>query len=239
MLLRAPDGVVMAADSRVTEGYTLKGPVTRDDSVKFIQLNKCIGVMTHGLYDIGSRGIMELKESTRHAEAALSSTKDVAGAGRNIFLRINNDWNGENPENARRDRDVGFIIGGLDRETMSFNVFCLESPDFKPRPVNGKMFFAGQWRIARFLLTRFRSNNATIDTLKKLAAVSLYATSAVDHTVGGPVRLATITGSDGFRWLTEEEMKELTRFNDIFGKHFRELLLSSFEAAADIQGSDK
>ena len=57
MALRAIDGLVLAADSRVSgkDG-------TADTSEKFMQVNRDIGVMTYGLAQPGNRGISRLED---------------------------------------------------------------------------------------------------------------------------------------------------------------------------------
>jgi hypothetical protein len=233
MFLRAPEGIVMAADSRVTEGYTLSGPKTRDDSVKFIQLSEDTGVMTHGIYDIGISGITTLKEKVQRKSNEKNSGLNFIDEGKQIFLNAHNEWTRENPDIERRDKDVGFIVGGLDRRDMSFKVYCLESPSFDPILINGNLFLSGQWHIARFLLSKFMTRKASLHGLKKMAAVAISATASVDKTVGGPVRVATITVSDGFQWLSNREMSAIAKLNESFRNYFQELLRSSLVATLD------
>jgi hypothetical protein len=244
MLLKAPDGIVMAADSRVTVGYTLRGPDTKDDSIKFIQLNCDLGVMTYGIFDIGTAGLKALKSEIRTEEETNSdnskdfSMAEIIDKGKGIFTKAGNDWMRENPNITRREGDVGFIIGGLDRQKMSFKAYNFVSPEFIPQEITGNFFLAGQWHIARFLLTKLDGKKTiTIDTLKNLTAVSMIATTAVDDTVGGPLRLATITKPKGFQWVSDEEMEGILDFNRSFHKFFQELLQSSLNAV--LKGQQK
>ncbi|MBI5410256.1 MAG: hypothetical protein HZA14_12915 [Nitrospirae bacterium] len=232
ILLRSPDGIVMAADSRVTEGYTLQGPKTKDDSVKFIRLSDDFGVMTHGLYDIGTDGINALKEKVGGSGNGISSLAELIGNAKKIFAEVNNEWSVKNPEVKRRDKDTGFIIGGFDRREAAFKVYNFESPEFAPKPVAGNFFIAGQWQIARFLLMKLNGGKKNINSLKKLSAVLLTATASVDKTVGGPMRIASITASEGFRWVDDEEMKKLADFNASFRRVFQETLEASLNAVS-------
>ncbi len=230
ILLRATDGIVMAADSRVTEGYTLQGPKTKDDSVKFIQLNSDIGIMTHGLYDIGTKGINALKDKLDGKSCQNLSWAELTGNAENIFKDVNNEWSIKNPDVQRRNRDTGFILGGFDRQEESFKVYSFESPEFAPKLITGSFFIAGQWHIARFLITKLNSKKTSTDSLKNLAAILLIATAEVDKTVGGPVRLASITESKGFQWVNDDEMEKIKDFNVSFCKYFQGLLQESLSA---------
>jgi len=247
MFLKATEGIVMAADSRVTVGYTLDGPDTRDESIKFIQLNGDAGVMTYGIFDIGTTGLKALKEEVGSKDFSMA---EIIDKGKDVFTGVSNDWTRENSGVVRRDGDVGFIVGGLDRESvrpigvdsyrdserMSFEAYNFVSPEFIPQKIIGNFFLAGQWHIARFLLTKLDSKKAVaIDTLKNLAAVSMMATMTVDDTVGGPLRLATITESRGFQWVNDEEMKGILNFNSAFCKFFQELLQSSLTVVLEVK----
>ncbi len=233
LFLRAPEGIVMAADSRVTEGYTLEGPKTRDDSVKFIQLDKDAGVMTHGLYDIGSRGINALKKYIDNSGSKSLPVAETVNEGKRIFSQISAEWTVNNSATTRRDNDVGFVIGSHDRKELSFKVYCLESPEFNPRLIAGNLFLAGQWQIARFLLTKFNFSKTSISALKKMAAISIFATASIDKTVGIPVRMATITGEQGFQWVQDREMELLSKYNGAFSDFFQQQLSSSLSASLD------
>lgn len=230
ILLRAADGIVMAADSRVTEGYTLQGPKTKDDSVKFIQLNRDTGVMTHGLYDIGIKGINALRDESEANNGQKLSWAELTGSAENIFKDVNNEWSSKNTEVQRRNKDTGFILGGLDRQEESFKVYSFESPEFAPKSITSSYFIAGQWHIARFLISKFHNKKTNIDTLKKIAAVLLLSTADVDKTVGGPVRLASITESRGFQWVNDDEMEKILDFNETFRKYFQGILQASLNA---------
>lgn len=228
----------MAADSRVTEGYTLEGPVTRDDSVKFLQLGGYCGAMTHGIYDIGTNGISALEGKIEGDGNDNTSVLNIVEAGRQIFSGVNDAWTGEHPDVARRDKDVGFIVGGLDRSDMSLKVYSLESPAFVPVLIKGNFFLAGQWHIARFLLSKCIATQPSLQGLVKMAAVALTATAGVDKTVGGPVRIATITKSEGFKWVNDGEMSTISEFDRSFCHFFPKLLISSLAAALETWSED-
>jgi 20S proteasome alpha/beta subunit len=224
--LMGTDGLVLAADSRTTEGYTLAGPRIRDDSVKFIQLNENWGVLTYGLSDIGQAGITALRgEILKHPDNL--SLASVLDESTQIFSRVSSDWSRSNSEIGRRDKDVGFVIGGYDRKERGFRVFNFQSPDFLAKKLNGRCLLGGQWHIAKFLVRKFFTEEATADSLKALAVFLLDATMTVEKTVGGAIRLATVTESKGFQWLQEEEIRRILESNRPFLKFFQEHFYAS------------
>ena len=224
--LMGTDGLILAADSRTTEGYTLAGPRIRDDSVKFIQLNENWGVLTYGLSDIGQAGITALRgETLKHPDNL--SLASVLEKSTQIFSRVSSDWSRSNSEIGRRDKDVGFVIGGYDRKERGFRVFNFQSPDFFAKKLNGRCLLGGQWHIAKFLVRKFFTEDAKTDTLKALAVFLLDATMTVEKTVGGAIRLATVTESKGFQWLQEEEIRRILESNRAFLKFFQEHFYAS------------
>ena len=224
--LMGTDGLVLAADSRTTEGYTLAGPRIRDDSVKFIQLNENWGVLTYGLSDIGQAGITALRgETLKHPDNL--SLASVLEESTQIFSRVSSDWSRSNSEIGRRDKDVGFVIGGYDRKERGFRVFNFQSPDFFAKKLNGRCLLGGQWHIAKFLVRKFYTEDATAGYLKALAVFLLDATMTVEKTVGGAIRLAIVTESDGFQWVPEEEIKHLLESNKTFLRFLQEHFYAS------------
>lgn len=219
--LTGKDGLVLAADSRTTEGYTLGGPRIRDNVIKFIQLNENWGVLTYGLSDIGQAGLTALGEEILKGSGRLLLAAVLEKSTR-IFDRVSSDWSRSNSGIRRRDKDVGFVMGGYDREERGFRVFSFQSPDFLARKLNGRCLLGGQWHIAKFLIRKFYTENMTVDFLKRLAVFLLDATMTVEKTVGGPMRLATVTESAGFQWVPEEEMKHILEGTRPFLRFFQE-----------------
>ncbi len=225
--LKAIDGLVLAADSRTTKGYTLDGPRTRDNSIKFTQLNDDWGALTYGLADIGRAGISSLREQISQGVSQYESLAPILDKGMEIFNRVSSDWDKRNSEIRRRERDVGFIIAGYEREEKEFRIFDFQSPEFAPRSVKNGCLLAGQWHIAKFFVNRLYTRDISVDRLKDLAVFLMNATMTVAKTVGGAIRLATITKSQGFQWVLEDEVKSITERNELFHSLFQEQLYSS------------
>jgi 20S proteasome alpha/beta subunit len=227
LALRAVDGFVLATDSRATEGYTLEGPRTRDDSVKFIQLNDDCGVLTYGLSDIGHTGITNLKECVSKKFKYYNSLPRILDRAMDIFNRVSSDWEKGNSEVRRRDNDVGFVLAGYERGEKAFRVFNLQSPNFLPRRIKNGCLLAGQWHVSKFLMNKLYTKDMSVDALKHLAVFLLNSTMSVEKTVGGTIRLATITKSESFEWVSEDEVRCIAENNKIFRNFFQEQFYSA------------
>lgn len=226
--LKAVDGLALAADSRVTEGYTLQGPKIRDDSVKFIQMGENFGILTYGLSDIGNAAIVSLKEEIESNSKGDTSLSFILERGTNVFDAKSTDWARTNPGIKRRDKDTGFIIGGYDREDKDFKIFNFQSPDFSPKMVESGCLLAGQWHIAKFFTGRlYTGKGMPIEKVRDLAVFLLNATMTAEKTVGGSIRLATVTAAKGFQWASEAEINLAVKRSEVFSKFFQEQLYLS------------
>ncbi len=227
MVLKAIDGLVLAADSRMTEGYTLEGPKIRDDSEKFIQLNADVGVLTYGLSDIGHAGLMSLKEIVSQGADQYTLMSSILDKGMEVFKKTSCNWSKENPAIKREERDVGFIISGYERREQELEVFNVQSPEFIPKKLQGGCLLAGQWHVARFIINKIYSKDMSVKMLNDLAFFILYSTISVEKTVGGEIRLATITKSKGFQWISHDEINEISKRHSSRQKIFRKIIHSS------------
>jgi 20S proteasome alpha/beta subunit len=228
LALTAVDGLVLAADSRITEGYTLDGPRTRDDSLKFLQLNDDWGVLTYGNAEIGNEGILSLQKAVSQNGSRFKSLQNLLDASKEIFHKTSSEWGKLNTEIARRDKDVGFILGGLDRQTDSYLTYSLHSPEFEAKNHLSGCLLGGQWHIAKFFVSKFNWKSLTVEEMKMLVVLLLDITMSVDIQVGGPMRLATVTRQSAFQWIAEDEIETLRRkcgmFYELFWKHCRSAL---------------
>ena len=231
--LTGAEGLVMAADSRITKGYSLAGPKTKDDSQKFLQLNDHCGAMTYGLSDIGNAGVAVLKEEISNKPEEYTSISVLLERGKEIFSAISQNWKQENPNIKRADKDVGFILAGYEIEHSEFRIYSLQSPDFLPRKIESGCLLAGQWHIAKFLMNRLYTKNLSLVRLKELAALLLHETMTAEQTVGGAINLAVITQSGGFQWISPDELASIIKKNNMFLEFFRQKFYSALIGAAD------
>ena len=229
MALRAYDGLVLATDSRATGGPYQ----SVDTSEKFLQVNRDIGVMTYGLALPGYTGISRLVETVKSKREELTYFKPIADEAGSIFQRAYVDWLDSEKQQGREvppEFKVGFILGGYDSATNQFKVSHWESPEFQEREQGDLL--AAQWHVARFLLNKLFYPEISVEQLGELAVFLLVETAVSEPTVGGPLQLATITLSQGFQRLHEQDINEILRRSQKRFCLFRKILLETFSDEA-------
>jgi 20S proteasome alpha/beta subunit len=236
MALRAYDGLVLATDSRATGGPQQ----SVDTSEKFLQVNRDVGVMTYGLAVPGYTGISRLVEAVKSKREELTYFKPIADAAGGVFRGAYNEWLGAEKQAGREvppGLTVGFILGGYDSAANQFKISHWESPEFKERRYPDGDLLAAQWHIARFLLNKLFYPEISVEQLSELAVFLLVETAISESTVGGPLQLATITLSQGFQRLHEQDINEILRRNQKRFCFFRKVLLSIFAAESPLVAS--
>ena len=223
MALRAIDGLVLATDSRVSGK---RG--TADNSEKFMQVNRDIGVMTYGLAEPGYEGISRLVlEVTQNRLAHFSKIADKAAT---VFQDSCTSWL-ERQEHKRLGGPTGFILAGYDSlETNQFRIMHYEiTPDpeqpfrFMKAAFSGDLL-AAQWHLARYLLNKLYYPEMTVNELAELAVFIVAETMTVQTTVGGPIQMATINQTVGFERVDEDDLvrmlqsqqKKFVRFRQVY-----------------------
>ncbi len=237
--LRGSNGLVIGADSRVS------GPTgTSDTSTKFLQVNREVGVLTYGLADVGYNAINKLVDKVNKYADFSSDDKrivhfsEIAKEAEEIFREaykkkieeikvINNKAKEEGkPEISINDPGLitGFILGGYDaNESNQFKIVHWYSPDFKSE--HRADIIAAQWHISQFLSDHFYYPEMDVEQLKRLAVFMLIETETISTSVGGQLKLATVTLEGGFQRLNEADIQILIRENQLrFAKYRRTLI---------------
>lgn len=197
--LRGSNGLVLASDSRVS------GAKSKDDSIKFLQVNRDVGIMTYGLAIPGGNSIRKLRDNVSQKQLAhfsqiVEETRIVAQEEFNIFFS-------QYPQNPFSST-VGFILAGYDSyESNQFKIFSYESPFFMP--TENTDVKAAQWHLSQVLCDYLQYPQMTVEQLKELAVIQLLETSSFNATVGGPIQMATVSYEKGFRQLQQEEVHRL------------------------------
>ena len=99
------------------------------------------------------------------------------------------------------------------------------SPNFEPeeRPD----IIAAQWHVSQYLVNHFYYPEMDIEQLKRLAAFMLIETETVSASVGGRLKLATVTLEGGFQQLNERDVQKLVSENQPRFAKFRRVLLDN------------
>jgi len=150
---KGPEGIVLAADSRVTltaqvqpiqaqlgqaQPQVLLIPATYDNATKLLRVSEqdYVGAVTYGLGALGQQEprtahsfIPEFEEELKSAGVARLSVKDFADRLSDFFMR---QWRSVMPQNYQGP-DMAFLVGGYDDGAPYGRVFELYIPS-RPSP---------------------------------------------------------------------------------------------------------
>jgi hypothetical protein len=171
VVIKGPEGIVLAADSRVTLEAEKKGgaiiPINYDNATKLLSFtdpHNYVGCVTYGAAVIGLRTahsfIPEFEQSV------LSGKKErltIEGYSNELSKFFNERW-AENMPKDYKGPNMTFVIGGYDPDAAYGKVFLFEIPE-RPEPVEQHskindfgMTWGGQLEIASRLIHGFDPN---------------------------------------------------------------------------------
>lgn len=137
IVIKGPEGLVLAAESRITIGALdglQKIPVNFDNATKLLSFNEpncAVGAVTYGLAAIGTRpahGYISEFESKLSKKKRLA-IKDFATELSDFFM---DQWKDNMPDDYSGP-PMTFVVGGFDNDDPYGKVFLFEIP-YQPKP---------------------------------------------------------------------------------------------------------
>lgn len=170
---KGPEGIVLAADSRVTlnwetkepGGTTVRVPATFDNATKLLRVQgqDYVGVVTYGVGALGQRQPRTAHSFLPEFEAALSREDrlPVGDFAQRLSDYFMDHWRREMPGN-RTGGDMVFLVGGFDPDGVYGRVFEVGIPGH-PSPVEQQkgefgITWGGQTEATSRLLNGFDLN---------------------------------------------------------------------------------
>ncbi len=263
---KGPEGIVLAADSRVTinaerqldDKHTLILPSTFDNATKLLKVNQhdYVGAVTYGLGAIGQTEPRTAHSFLPEFEVALSKKAkkrfSVEEFSKELSDFFQTQWQATMPKDYKGDQLI-FLIGGYDEGTPYGKVFQVAVPT-QPTPKEqsaGQGVFGitwgGQFEILTRILTGYDPNltraikeHLNLTDAKKLeldkflvqsfnlpipyqflplqdcvdlsiflirTTVELQKWMVGIRGVGGVIDVATITRTDGFKYIQRKEIR--------------------------------
>lgn len=176
VVVKGPEGVVLAADSRATLEFPVgegpHTPINFDNATKILSFSEphnYVGVVTYGTAAIGLRtahSYVPEFELTLEKEKRLA-IKEYAERLSKFFVKR---WK-ETSQKDQEEQNIGFIVGGYDRDAAYGEVFGFEiprSPEPQPKHAGDHEFgmsWRGQTQIANRLLNG--CDPATFEVIRK------------------------------------------------------------------------
>jgi len=209
MVFPCIDGIVLATDSRSATLDSI-GKVHRisDDSIKLFPVGGNMGVLTHGICEIGFNGITALSKAFfNQAKIPVDST---AAQATSIFLQADRMWSKNHPHFSRSQGDVGFLLAGLDARSGRARIFGFASPEYLSQPINMPYAIEGRWPITKKLAGHLFRENLSTAAVCALADFFIRVTAEKDFSVGGAAQLAILSPSQGYTAIEKEQKKIAT-----------------------------
>lgn len=233
--LRGSNGLVLGADSRMT------GPTSSaDTSTKFLQVNREIGILTYGLAEVGYRAINSIVDKVNlYSDFSSRTTKRIVHFSeiskrtqeicKKTWINLTTKYRRRSPNLTDGELLTGFILAGYDaNETNQFKIHHFQSPLFQVDPRAD--IITAQWRISQFLSNHFYYQEMDVEQLKRLAVFMLIETETISASVGGRLKIATVTLEGGFQQLNEKEIQDLICENQTRFAKYRRILLENLRS---------
>ncbi len=211
----------MAADSRGTIGDPRGLTAINDVQQKLFRLGDYCGIAVSGSSELAARLIDQLGSKLqavdpKDVDAILATTVSLIKQEYTSWFG-SRPWVTAQPMIDQRPA-VMFILAGykiVNGQDPLSRIYLLNSQvDFAPQLCPTGFLLAGIPQYATYLIHRFYDPQMGLTSLKALAAYLITETASQDPKVGGPIRMAEITPTEGLRELNEEIVEEITKDND-------------------------
>jgi 20S proteasome alpha/beta subunit len=213
--LRGPDGIVLASDSRNTIGN-----VSNDTQVKLFQINDQCAVMFSGFTELAYFIIDSFLNGNKEKyidKVALT----FANHARSIYL--------SSYEKKPESPVLTFCLCGVEESNPhkppKIKIYGTSTLDF-PAVLYQDTCFQGSINTPLYLAKKYYRSDLSMSQLIRLITYMQTETASSDKTVGGPLRVATITAKDGFQEITPDEIADFTLQNSEYNKNINDMFWS-------------
>lgn len=220
--MKSSEGIVLAADSRGTIGDPRGLTAINDTQVKIFPLGKC-GLGLAGASEMGAVLLDELRKKD------IDSCSDVDEAVTRLVAecaQFFRQWFQAIPPQQRPA--VLLTLAGYrfdDSGNAEPLIYLLNSQmNFAPQLFSIPCL-SGVPQYAVYLVHRYYDPSISLEKAKALAEYLISETASQDPKVGGPIRIAEVTPDNGYRELTEEEVRKINDANKELNLQLREFFL--------------
>jgi 20S proteasome alpha/beta subunit len=218
--LQGTDGLVMASDSRGTIGDPRGLTAINDIQRKLFQLSKYCGIAVSGASELAARLIDTLSKSIN--DSNLEYLDQIVDHIYSHFRQQYLNWFGPKPwagtgQIIDQRPPLVFILSGfkLESDKLQSQIYLINSQlDFAPQLCQSGHMLAGVPQYATYLMHRLYNPQMSVRHLSSLAAYLITETATQDPKVGGPVRIAQITPSEGYKELDEPSVNGIIKKNE-------------------------
>ena len=221
--MKADSAIILAADSRGTIGDPRELTAINDNQIKLYPIGLC-GLGIAGASELGASLLDEYRKKGYHQPAPVDKVmNDISHKSQECF----NNWFGSiSPE---KRPGVFLTLAGY-RSAMSANpepmVYLFNSAqNFAPMLMGNYPALSGIPQYAVYLSHRYYDPSISTERAKALAEYLISETASQETKVGGRIRMAEITPKNGYRELSEDEVKTISEANTSLNQRLRQFFL--------------
>ena len=222
--MKAEAGLILAADSRGTIGDPRGLTAINDNQMKLSQLGKC-GLAVAGASEMGAVLLDELRKKGNDSFDDIDSAVTALVAE---FSQCFTQWFGAIPPQQRPA--VLLTLAGYrfqPNKVPESKIYLLNSQqNFAPQLFSTPCM-SGVPQYAVYLVHRYYDTSISMDKAKALAEYLIAETASQDPKVGGAIRIAEITPENGYKELSEKEVKAISRANEKLNSRLRQFFLKN------------
>lgn len=208
--LQARDSIIFAGDNRGTFGDPRGFMAVSDMRRKIFRLGEYCGIGVSGPPDLASFLLNQLQHELASRNPAY--VDEILPFSRDRIRFMYNDAFRDLPPDRRPL--IGFIIAGYEKAGAP-RVYSISS-DFEYAPMLSDPGFCilGLPLFPTYLVNRYYDSKAPKEQVAALAEYMIFETATQDPKVGGPITIAVITPSLGYREMSTDEVAAIHRRNE-------------------------
>lgn len=222
--MKANAAIIMGADSRGTIGDPRGLTAINDTFQKLFPLGSC-GIGVAGASEMGAVLLDEFQK--RHVGNSSNSIDEAMTEVIQNAAQCFNEWFGAIPPSQRPA--VLLTLAGYrfpaGQEPIPMTYLLNSQANFAPQLIGHLPCLSGIPQYAVYLSHRYYDPSISVERAKVLTEYLIVETASQDPKVGGRIRMAEITPTDGYRELTEEEVSGIHDSNEALNEFLREYFL--------------
>jgi 20S proteasome alpha/beta subunit len=219
--MKADQAIILAADSRGMMGDPRGLTAINDNQIKLYSLGQC-GFGLAGASEMGAALIDEYRKKGFDQPAAVDEVMNkISHESSELYKK----WFGDIPT-EKRQHVVLTLAGYRNPKVPEPMIYVLDSgSNFAPMLMGAYPTLTGIPQYAVYLGHRYYDPSISSERAKALAEYLVNETASQETKVGGRIRMAIITPKDGYKELTEDEVKAISKENASLNEKLREFFL--------------
>ena len=222
--LKSSTAIILAADSRGMIGDPRGLTAINDNQTKLFQIGNC-GLGFAGASELGAALLDEYRKKGFDKPTPVDALMNEIS--QESSLRYNT-WFGDIPKDKRPGVMImlaGYRNNGADKPEPMIFVMASDQ-NFAPMLMGAYPAMTGIPQYAIYLSHRYYDPSISAERARSLAEYLISETASQETKVGGRIRMAEITPQNGYRELSEDEVRSLNQENAALNQRLRQFFLA-------------